>query len=67
MLYHTSRSDLQPYISAGHQARSRALFDLITLTSHAVTNAWAQIRRAVHGKFGAHSECHDHPSSAMHA
>lgn len=67
MLYHTARSDLKPYIAAGHQARSRAFIDLLTLARETISNAWTATRAAIRGKFGANFKHLNQPSSAMHA
>lgn len=67
MLYHTSRSDLKPYISAGHQARSRAFFDLANWLGRALITGWTRIRSTLTGHSGTRADAHNHPSGAMHA
>lgn len=67
MLYYTSRSDLKPYIEAGHHARSRAFFDLLTGMRNILTKAWTLIKLAPRGGFGADTKHRNQPSSAMHA
>lgn len=61
MFYATSRADLKLHIEAGHQARSRAFFDLMSWIGKAPVKL---IKRAT-AKFAAKR---DHtPSRAMHA
>jgi hypothetical protein len=67
MLYHTSRSALQPFLSAGRQARSRAFFDLIAWVGHTATTAWSRFAPKLKIKSDPENRVLNHPSGAMHA
>lgn len=67
MIYHTSRSDLEPHIKAAHEARSRAFFDLLTWMRRPLVKAWSQIKLALSSWLSSAVKSKNRPSGALHA
>lgn len=67
MIYHTSRSDLEPYIKAAHEARSHAFFELLTWMTSPLVKTWSQIKLALSSGLSSAVNNKIRSSGALHA
>lgn len=67
MLIYSSRSDLKQHMAAGHEARSRAFFDLLNWMTLPIAKAWAQINLVARRALTSIFKHKNQPSGQVHA